>query len=96
MPVSATVPRAVEQRLQRAARACSPASAAPIAIEERRHEIDLLHRRGDAPSRRATRGLHDQRNARRLLVEEQPVFLLAVIAKPFAVVRQTRSMVERS
>ena len=32
--------------------------------------------------------LHDERHVHRLVVEKQPVLLLAVIAEPFAVIRQ--------
>ena len=78
----------VKQRLQR--------PAAQVAgrrrlhqIEDRRHDIDVLHHGGDAAPRTDVRLLlHDERHVNRFVVDEEAVLLLAVIAEPFAVIRQ--------
>ena len=57
-------------------------------IENRRHEIDELHDGLDPSSRAlARRLLDDERDVDRVVVDEEPVLLLAVIAESFAVVR---------
>ena len=78
----------VKQRLQR--------SAAQISwrrrldeIEDRRHEVDVLHEVAHAPPRaRVAFLLDDERHVDSLVVHEQPVLLLAVVAEPFSVIRQ--------
>ena len=57
-------------------------------VEDRRHEIHVLHDVLYPPaSTFAGRLLDDERHAHGFLVHEQPVLLLAVIAEPFAVIR---------
>ena len=61
----------------------------PDEVQDRRHQIDLLHDVGHA---RAGAGVallfDDERHANRFVVDEQAVFLLAVIAETLAVIGQ--------
>src|SRR5690349_3827596 len=57
-------------------------------IQYRRDEIDLLHRRRDPARATLTWQLQDEGNVRRRIVEKEPVFLFAVIAESFAMVRE--------
>ena len=66
-------------------------------VEDRRHHVDVLHRRRHAAPGMTARQLDHQRHVRRLAVEKHAVLLLAVIAEPLAVVREQhdgRSIVE--
>ena len=67
-------------------------------IQQRRHQIDVLHQVGDAASAaRVALLLDDERDVDRFVVHEQPMLLFAVIAEAFAVIRQQhdgRSVVE--
>ena len=57
-------------------------------IEHRRDDIGHLDEVGDpAPGVRAAGLLDDERDVNRFVVQEQSVFLFAVVAQPFAVVR---------
>jgi hypothetical protein len=55
-------------------------------IEDRRCEVDVLHRHGDARRPVAPRQFDDERHPRRLAIEKEAVLLFAMIAEPFAVI----------
>ena len=58
-------------------------------IENRRNEIYVLDDVADAPACAGAAGLlYDQRHVDRLVVHEESMLLFAVIAQPFAVIRQ--------
>ena len=67
-----------------------PARGAPARSRMRRHEVDVLHRVRTRGARRPRPpgSFTIERHADRRVVEEQPVLLLAVVAEPFAVIRQ--------
>ena len=80
--------RALEQRLERPA-AQPPGDRRLDEVENRRHEVDVLHHVGDAASgARVAFLLDDQGDVHGLFVHEQPVLFFAVVAEAFAVIRQ--------
>ena len=55
--------------------------------EDGRHDVDVLHPRRHTPLCALTTGLlHDERDTQHLFVQQQAVFLLAVVAETFAVI----------
>ena len=67
---------AVEERLQRSS-AQAAGARRPHQLENRRHQIDVLHEVGDAAPRAGVRFLlDDERDVNRLLIDEEAVLLI--------------------
>jgi hypothetical protein len=79
--------RPLEHRLERAAAQIAGARRLHQ-VEDRRHQVDVLHQVRDPASRAGVALLlDDERHVDRLVVDEQAVLLLAMIAESFAVIR---------
>src|SRR5439155_17172328 len=78
---------AVEEWAERSAAQRRPRRRADE-VQNRRYEVDVLNGRRHPPLTAVARTLDHQRHVRRLLIEEQAVLLLAVIAEAFAVIRE--------
>ncbi len=86
-PLLGHLARPFQQWPQRAAAQVLGAGRADE-IEDGRHDVDVLHRLGDARARlRLVGHLDDERHVHGVVVEEDAVLFLAVVAEPFTVIR---------